>query len=446
MSDLKRGFPLVQARDEAALQAERACLWTIDARPRFWQRWRGYWRFSGPGWVQSALTLGAGSAGSTILAGSLYGYDLLWVPPLAMLLGVAVFAAIGHQLLVTGARPFDVFAKKLHPILAYLWGFSVLVASVVFQFPQYSLGTAVLRDIVSLGGLNVGPLPFALTLLAGGTAVCWSYGRTRRGGVRAFERTLKYFLLFMILAFVLVVVKTGVDFGAAARGFFRFRIPASKDGITIVLGMLGAAVGVNMTFLYPYTLLARGWGRDHRRLKNFDLAVTMFLPFVLATSLVTIACANTLHAQGIPVRDAVDAAHALAPLVGLTAGRVVFSLGILGMCFTTLVIEMLICGLVLSEMFGFELHGRAYKSATMLANIGIIGAFARLPFWVPVLASSFGLLMMPVTYLCFLLLQTNRGYLGADAVRSGWKAWVWNGLMIAAVLAVAAGAAAKLLL
>jgi hypothetical protein len=110
----------------------------------------------------------------------------------------------------------------------------------------------------------------------------------------------------------------------------------------------------------------------------------MFLPFVLATSFVTIACANTLHTRGIQVRGAVDAAHALEPLIGLTLGRVVFSLGVLSMCFTTMVLEMLLCGFVLSEMLGFELHGRAYKASTMLANIGVLGAFAALPFWVPV--------------------------------------------------------------
>jgi manganese transport protein len=446
VSELKRGFPLVQVRDAAAVETERSFLREVNARPRFWRRWAGYWTFTGPGWVQSALTLGAGSAGSTILAASLYGYDLLWVQPVAMFLSVMMFGAIGHQALSTGARPFDVFVKKLHPALAYLWGFSVLVASIVFQFPQYSLGTSVVRDMFAVAGVDIGRLPVALALLAGGTAVCWSYGRSRRGGVRAFERVLKYLLLLMILAFALVVVKTGIDLRAAVRGLFGFRIPAGKEGLTIVLGMLGAAAGVNMTFLYPYTLLARGWGKDHRRLKNFDLGVTMFLPFVLATGLVTIACANTLHAQGLQVRDAVDAAHALAPVVGLTVGRVVFSLGVLGMCFTTLVIEMLICGLVLSEMFGFELHGRSYKAATMLANVGLLGAFAKLPFWIPVVASSFSLLMMPVTYVCFLLLQTKRCYLGQEAVRSGAKAWVWNGLLIAAVLAVAAGAAAKLFL
>ncbi|MCK7482995.1 MAG: hypothetical protein M0C28_42165 [Candidatus Moduliflexus flocculans] len=33
-----------------------------------------------------------------------------------------MFAAIGHQALVTQARPYDVFRKTLHPALAFAWG------------------------------------------------------------------------------------------------------------------------------------------------------------------------------------------------------------------------------------------------------------------------------------------------------------------------------------
>ena len=112
---LRRGLPMVGSRDPEALDLEKARLREIDARPGRWRRWRGYWSLSGPGWVQSALTLGAGSAGSSIFAGAVYGYDLLWVQPVAMFLGVVMFSAIGHQTLVTQARPYDVFRKTLHP-------------------------------------------------------------------------------------------------------------------------------------------------------------------------------------------------------------------------------------------------------------------------------------------------------------------------------------------
>ncbi len=442
--ELRRGFPLVKERDSRSLEEEGAYLREVNDRPGAFRRWSGYWKLTGPGWLQSAITLGAGSAGSTILAGAAYGYKLLWVSPLAMLLGVAVFASIGRQTLLTQARPYDVFWKRLHPALALFWGFNVLLASIVWQFPQYALGTAVVRDILSVAGLSVPRLPIALVLLVASTAVCWNYGRGSRRALRTFERSLKYMLFFMIGAFFLVVVKTGIDLGELFRGLFGFHIPGSKEGVAIVLGQLGAAVGVNMTFLFPYTLLARGWGRDHLRLKNFDLGVSMFLPFFLATSFVTIACANTLYSRGIQVRGAVDAAHALEPLVGLTLGRIVFSLGVVSMCFTTMVLEMLLCGFVLSEMVGFELHGRAYKASTMLANIGGLGAFASLPFWVPVATSSLNLIMMPAAYLGFFLLHNMKSYLGEDVIR-GPRAAIWNGILVLAIVVVAAGAVAKIL-
>ena len=46
-----------------------------------------------PGWLQGAMTLGGGSAASSLLAGALFGYQLLWVQPLAMLLGIVMLNA-----------------------------------------------------------------------------------------------------------------------------------------------------------------------------------------------------------------------------------------------------------------------------------------------------------------------------------------------------------------
>ena len=88
-----------------------------------------------------------------------------------MLLGVVMFAAIGHQLLVTQARPYDVFWKRLHPSIALFWGVNVLLASIVWQLPQYSLGTAVAKDILSVVGIDAPRGIVALTLLIFGTAV-----------------------------------------------------------------------------------------------------------------------------------------------------------------------------------------------------------------------------------------------------------------------------------
>ena len=103
---------------------------------------------------------------------------------------------------------------------------------------------------------------------------------------------------------------------------------------------------------------------------------------------------NFLKTKGIEVKSAIDVAHALEPIIRLTISRVVFSIGILSMCLTTMVLEMVICGFVLSEMFKFELHGRSYKLATLVANISVLGAFYAMPFWLPIITSSFNLIII----------------------------------------------------
>jgi Mn2+/Fe2+ NRAMP family transporter len=443
IESIRCGLPMVEKFDTEALHQENDLLHEINANRSLIKRWKGYWKLSGPGWMQSAVTLGAGSAASSIFAGSVFGYKLLWVQPVSIFLGIIMFAAIGKQVLSTRARPYDVFWKKLHPSLALFWGFNVLLASIVWQFPQYSLGTAVVQDMFDVMGLNIPKLLVALGLFTIATYICWGYGRGKRKSIMLFERTLKYFVMIMILAFLGVVLQTGINWGELLKGYFGFYFPQDIQGITIVLGALGAAVGVNMTFLYPYSLLARGWGKEHKNLKNFDLITSMFVPFVLATSLVIIATANTLHVKGIEIKNVIDVAHTLEPIVGLTLSRIVFSVGILSMCLTTMVLEMLICGFVLSEMFHFELQGKAYKIATQVANIGVLGAFYSMPFWLPVLTSSINVIMLPIAYACFFILNNRSDFLGKD-MSVGYKGYIFNMAMLIAIFIVAIGAWIKI--
>ena len=113
------------------------------------------------------------------------------------------------------------------------------------------------------------------------------------------------------------------------------------------------------------------------------------------------------------------------------------------MCLTTMVLEMLICGFVLSEMFHFELQGKAYKIATQVANIGVLGAFYSMPFWLPVLTSSFNVIMLPIAYACFFLLHNRFDFLGKD-ILSGYKGYIFNIAMLIAIFFIAMGAWAKI--
>lgn len=60
------------------------------------------------------------------------------------------------------------------------------------------------------------------------------------------------------------------------------------------------AVGINMTFLLPYSMLRKGWGKDFRGLAIFDLSTGLFIPFILATGCVVIASSAQFHARSAP--------------------------------------------------------------------------------------------------------------------------------------------------
>ena len=68
----------------------------------------------------------------------------------------------------------------------------------------------------------------------------------------------------------------------------------------VMITVTATAVGINMTFLLPYSMLRRGWGKDFRGLATFDLSTGLFIPFILATSCVVIASASRFHATPSP--------------------------------------------------------------------------------------------------------------------------------------------------
>ena len=83
------GLPMFTAADPETLARERDELSELEKKP-LGGRWRGYFSKTGPGWLQAGITLGGGSAIASLYCGAHYQYRLLWVQPLAMLVGVIV--------------------------------------------------------------------------------------------------------------------------------------------------------------------------------------------------------------------------------------------------------------------------------------------------------------------------------------------------------------------
>jgi len=425
-----RGLPMVHAPDAARLAAERAWLRDVAAKPWLVRKW-ALLRRGGPGYLQSALTLGGGTASACLLSGAAFGHQLLWVAPLAMILGGVVFAAIAHQTLSTGMRPFVAMRTFAGPVFAWGWAIGTVVASCVWHFAQYSLASAVLVDLGSVVGLELDRWLMGLVVLAWAVPTALSFGASN-AVQRAFDRLMKWMVWTIVALFGVVAVRLGVaDPGAIAAGFVP-SLPADRGEVTalpVVISGLATAVGVNMTFLYPHSLLARGWGREHRELARTDIVFGMVLPYVLATTLMVVVAAGTLHAdfQGKSIAP-VEAAATLGGLLGPVWGRVLFDLGLLAMLLTTITMHMVCSGLACSEMFGLRVGGVGYRVATLLPAPGMLGSvfWSKLSVWLAVPTSVIAGCLLPLAYAGFLKLQTSRAYLGADRPR-GWRGALWIG-------------------
>lgn len=416
--------------DRVELEAQRRVLGELDSAG-FLPRVRGYLSLLGPGYMQSAMTLGGGTAAASLFAGAVFGYQLLWVAPVAMLLGVLMLSAISWQTLSTGQRPFEAMRRFAGWPFAYGWAIGALVSSIIWHFPQYALAAACLVDMGAVLGIEgLSPQWMGFVVLAWAVGFSLLYGSSPRM-LRLYERILKYMVWTIVLCFGAVVLETGIsDWGALLRGFVPFSIPGERNGIfgaVLVLSGLSAAVGVNMVFLYPYSLLARGWGREHRRLARFDLYIGMLLPYILASSLMVIATANTLHplyaGKGL---SPVEAARSLADVVGPTLARVVFNFGILGMALSSITLHMLTTGFVCVELFGWEVGSRRYRLATLLPAPGVLGPlfWSKYAVWLAVPTNILCGFLLPAAYVGFILLQRNKDYLAADRPR-GLEGRLW---------------------
>lgn len=451
-SGLPKGLPMFTASDPQALVEENTKLAELRSKG-FIKRWRGYFLLTGPGWLQSALTLGGGSAMASLFAGAYLRYKLLWVQPLAMLIGVVMLAAVSQQTLCTGQRPFPMMKRILHPAVAWTWAFGALAVTVIWHFAQYALAAGTTEDmIIAFTGWKATPAQQTEVLLAIGaviliisTAVTWSYGSGHKGVV-FYERMLKGFVLLIIIAFAVVVARQAfaghIRWGEVAEGFVPLEVPIQNPRVvSLMMGAFGAAVGINSTFLIAYSLLARGWGRQHRGLSWFDLITGTFLPFSIVTSLVIIAAGATIYnpqlfSAGPTALSPVKAASMFESAgLGVLLARIVFGLGILGMTLSTITVHMLMSGFAVCEMFGIEPGGWRYRLACLLpapAATGVI-FWKHMGQWVPVAASAICGLFLPFAYIIFFILNNSKRYLGPDKP-TGTRALLWNTAMLIAII------------
>jgi Mn2+/Fe2+ NRAMP family transporter len=513
-------------------RTEAAELDVINSQPLL-RRWGSYTKKSGPGWLQGAITLGGGSLAGALYLGVFMGYHMLWLQPLAMILGVIMLSAISYVTLSTGQRPFGAIKAHVSPVLAWAWIIATLMANIVWCMPQFALATAAVQQNL-LGGKSTGLAStgvICMVLLVVGLIINYFYESGNKG-IKLFEVILKAMVGIVVISFFGVVgalaFAGNLDFGAIFAGFwpdlrllaapaptFLEPIAATGEFATfwtteiaksqrdIMMTAFGTAVGINMTFLLPYSMLKKSWGKSHRGLAIFDLSIGLIVPFVLATTCVVIAAASQFHtryddvldsagkvkpamerafteqankrvafadpaafatlsdesktaardalpeadrrlAAMLATRDNMNLASALQPLTGNTIAQVVFGIGVLGMAVSTIIILMLINGFTLCEMLGRPNSKVVHFIGTVIAGLG--GFLGPLYFWAN--ATSKAALAVPTSVIggamipiayFTFLLLMNSSSLLGESRPRGAQAVKWNVLMAIATIIATGG-------
>ena len=438
-----------------------------------------YLRLSGPGFLQSACTIGGGTLGASLFLGVMIGYQGLWIQPLAMILGLSMLTVIVYITLTTGEKPLGAINRHINPVLGWGWLIATIAANMIWGLPQYNLAAGaltqnVLPDLLgpgkALGGengmLGMGIAAGIMACLA--VTVIWFY-KGQSKGVMIFEWMIKLIVALIVLCFFIMVVKLamtgGLPIGKVLAGFvpdpmLMFRpadvylpvlercgdsaaywqhriVNTQRDNI---YASIATAVGVNMTFLLPYSILARGWGRAHRTLAGFDLFTGLLLPFAIVTSCVVIVSGTVFHghfdekdiahsfvehgvdsgdakyranlievtesslgaetwsslddagkavaldtasradremASMLVTRSDKDLSATLTQLFGPSVGSMVFGIGVFFIALSTVIIHMLINGYAVCEALGREQTGLTWRIGSLLPVVCVIGPF----FW-----------------------------------------------------------------
>lgn len=417
-------YPLAEALPPEQLGAEAAELTRLETAS-FPQRTWGYLKLGGPGYLNAATTLGAGTLTASMLSGAAFGYRTMWLLWVSIGLGAFIMAAAARFTCRGGFRVIQA-QNRYHGVLvgSVLTGLVGCAAvAVIFNYGQYSLGTHLIESLAPMVGLRFPRQVNWVLFMVVTASLALSYGRGSKG-VRVVETFMKMAIATMLVCFGICLVIVGVDWGAMARGVLVPWLPSGVEGVDLFVASSGAAIGVMDWVLFQYAGLARGWGAKHESLARADIVLGLVLPFLLVNYLVIAVFAETLNRIGLTPETAPELAQSLAPILGSTWSQVLFYLAFLAVPITTTVGMSIAGAIAIHEALGWEPDTSSirWKATVLLPQIGFLAVWYPRPVWLVVAIAAFLSLSNNVVGWSFYLLLNDHRALGEDRSRS----YAWN--------------------
>ena len=271
--------------------------------------------------------------------GADHGYQLLWVLLLSTI-ALVIFHGLAARMGVVTGQGLIGLVRQRYGVRV---GGAVLAALVVAN-----IGTTCAEFAGIAAGFELFGISRYISVPAAAVIVSLL---VLRGSFHRVERLLLA-VSTVFLAYIASGVLAGPDWGAALRGTVVPTMPMTGEAIAIVTATLGTTLAPwGLSFMQSYAVDKKLRTED-LPLERIDVIVGAVLTGVIGF-FVVVACAATLHRDGLRITDAADAAVALQPLAG-DAAATLFAVGLIGASFLAASILPLSTAYSVCEYAGFE--------------------------------------------------------------------------------------------
>ena len=267
--------------------------------------------------------------------GADYGYKLIWVLVVSTVALIVFHEVAVRTGIVTGKGLVALMREHRGQRVANLVVGALVVANfgtLCAEFAGIAAGAHLLTGVGRGIAVPVAAIAVAALVLRG-----------------SFHR-VEHVLLALSAVFVTYIVAgflSHPDWGAAAQGAVVPTLPSGRDAILAVVATIGTTLAPwGLAFIQSYAV--------DKKLRPADLGfervdvVTGAVMTGVIGLFVIVACAATLHQQGIHINDAGDAAAALEPLAGSAASDL-FAIGFVGAAMLAIAIVPLSTAYSLAE-------------------------------------------------------------------------------------------------
>jgi NRAMP (natural resistance-associated macrophage protein)-like metal ion transporter len=357
----------------------------------------------GPGIVTGSVDNDAGGITTYSVAGALYGYKLLWtlIPSFIALLTVQEMNA--RMGVVTGKGLADLIRESFGVRITFYMFIFLLIADVGNTATEFA-GVA--------GSMNIFGVSKYISVPLAALAV-WVL--VLKGNYKFAERVFLLFSVFL-LSYVVSAVLAGPDWKVIGKAIITPTIHFDTEYITTVLGIIGTTVAPWMQFYMQSAVIEKKLKVSDYKYTLWDVVLGCIATVVVAFFII-VACAATLHVNGIKINEAADAAMALQPLAGALAGQL-FAFGLFVASIFSAAILPLATAFYVCEAFGFEAgidkkFSEAPQFYFLFTIIILIGAGIILIPGAPLIAITIwtqviNAILLPVVLICMMVIINNK--------------------------------------